>query len=138
MFVISYLQCGIVFADDVWPRGCDKHSLSLLSEEAMQMCSASVLDASYKKYRASDVACAIIYVLRRKFKVRPLWRGELEELTLNALDTPETQEILSLLDAQLKTIAGDRENVAPSNNGVITPSGKSPAFSISPDGVAMV
>lgn len=141
MFLASYLQAGIVFEDDVWSASDEKESMALLSQEGFKMSTACILDASYKRFLASDVACAITYVLRRRFKIRPVWRVELGDLTQNDPSAIETSEIIARLEEQfVGEIGGSgKENDATSaNRNAITPSskGEKNAMSVSPDSVA--
>lgn len=47
------------------------------------MASFSLLQASIKPYKASDIACAILYYVRRALGVVPVWSKELSILTKN-------------------------------------------------------
>jgi len=70
----------------------------ILSEKAYSIAAACLLNHSFKKFKASDVACAILFFVRRQSKIRPVWRIELSEMTCNDPSNPAVVEVLSLLN----------------------------------------
>lgn len=55
-----------------------------------------ILNISYKSFKASDIACALVCFTRSLFKIHT-WSSRLTALTLNRPDRPEVRRILNMI-----------------------------------------
>jgi len=105
VFLGAYAQIGLCNDDDVSPLYSTTMALdAALAKEVFSLASKTLLEPRLKHLRASDIAGAIIFVVRKKFEVQPLWNLELTTLTecdpssLSSSSSSDLVEILSLLD----------------------------------------
>lgn len=62
------------------------------------LASFALLEVSLKPYRASDIACAILYYVRRSLSITPVWSKELLLLTKSAPDDEGFAIVLEILE----------------------------------------
>jgi len=88
-FISCYVVCGVASPSDTCR---DRNNYSILTtaeldkritDECYAMASFSLLQASIKPYKASDIACAILYYVRRALGVTPVWSKDLSILSKN-------------------------------------------------------
>lgn len=101
-FIACFVVCGVAFpSDECWDTD-HKYLLTChdldrqITEECYAMASFALLEAPLKSHRASDVACGILYFVRRALGVSPLWVPELTALTRTC---PNSAEVVAVLDA---------------------------------------
>ena len=95
--------------------------LSLSSLEIVQYASTCLLNASLKSFRASDIACAILYMVRRSLDIKPIWREELTRITSNDPLNTDVSEIIFLLGAVFTPTTTFEPSLASDNLDTITP-----------------
>lgn len=97
-FLSSYVYCGLSGPDDTSPLYPTSQELEItLAKDVFAMANDCMLDPRFKKFAASDVACAIVFWARRSLCVVPAWTSTLTELTVTDPSTPEVVAILDLL-----------------------------------------
>lgn len=101
-FIACFVVCGVAFpSDECWDAD-HKYLLTChdldrqITEECYAMASFALLEAPLKSHRASDVACGILYFVRRALGVSPVWVPELTALTRTC---PSSAEVVAVLDA---------------------------------------
>jgi hypothetical protein len=101
-FIACFVVCGVAFpSDESWDAD-HKYVLTChdldrqITEECYAMASFAMLEAPLKSHRASDVACGILYFVRRALGVSPVWVPELTALTRTC---PSSAEVVAVLDA---------------------------------------
>lgn len=100
-FLASYVVAGVTFPTD----RCDSSIVCGESEDLSTMVSRAIytkanvlmLDTKYKKFKASSVACAVIYDVRASLMISPVWRPELKELTHVIDPTDNSHEVGQVL-----------------------------------------
>ena len=108
-FIACFVVCGVAFpSDECWDA---EHKLLLtchdldrqITEECYAMASFALLEAPLKRHRASDVACGILYFVRRALGVSPVWVPELTALTRASPSSAEVVLVLEAFDSLLLT-----------------------------------
>lgn len=135
-FVCSYLRCGIILESDIMRASVGEEGkssiagptspsqsvfvsetnpevLAFLDAKAgklsKKIAAACILDSSYKQFLASDVAIAIVYVIRSQLVVEP-WAPELSRMGLpeDPLDIESVRQIVSMItEAEGGVASGD-------------------------------
>ena len=76
-----------------------------LNEKIIENCygiaSYALLEMKMKSFRASDVACCIIYAVRRSMGVMPIWSNELSLLTKTDMKCESFLRALEVFDSVL-------------------------------------
>ena len=67
------------------------------------MASFALLEAPLKSHRASDVACGILFFVRRALGVSPVWVPELTALTRTSPNSAEVAAVLDAFDSLMLT-----------------------------------
>jgi len=101
-FVTTFKCLGILFKGDVCvdpsmakPDGQPHDNVQgALSVTLEVLATETLLDLRFKRYRAHEVAAALVYMGRRHHGVQPWWRGELEELTRCSLERVKMMVIM--------------------------------------------
>lgn len=97
-FLTSYLAEGVLFETDfsrLYPLSDIK---VIFWKEVEYLASLCAFNNEFKKYLASDVACAIILEVRTNLDISPVWNDKLDDLVQeNPLLSEDIQEILSLM-----------------------------------------
>jgi Cyclin, C-terminal domain len=113
-FLACYVVCGVCHSGDACSRPTSTsfstaQALLLPSSELYEMdaeitkgcyalASFALLEVSLKPYRASDIACAILYYVRRSLSITPVWSKELLLLTKSAPDDEGFAIVLEILE----------------------------------------
>ena len=101
----SYIVLGVTTSGDVcWDasKGCPHSQESLavrIGDELYAMASFTLLGGQLKQYRASELATAMLFFVRRALGVAPVWPAELATLT-NCSFAPVTgtgREVMDLV-----------------------------------------
>ena len=97
-FLTAYLAEGVIFDMDI-SRKYNKAELSdIFSKEVEYLASLCAFNIEFKKYLASDIACAIIFEARASSDMSPVWNERLDSLIQeDPLSSQQVREILSLL-----------------------------------------
>jgi hypothetical protein len=99
--------CGVAYhSDSCWDSN---HSYLLpvdeldsrIADECYAMASFTLLEAQLKPFKASDVACAILYFVRRALSVVPVWSPELTALTRTCPTSEGVVNVLRAFDSLL-------------------------------------
>jgi len=97
-FLTSYLAEGVLFETDfsrLYPLSDIK---VIFWKEVEYLVSLCAFNSEFKKYLASDVACAIILEVRTNLDISPVWNNKLDGLVQeNPLSSEDIQEILSMI-----------------------------------------
>ena len=107
-FIACYVVCGVAHASDVcWDANHNKLFTcaeldTRIAEECYAMASFALLESRIKAFKASDVACAILYFVRRALGVVPLWSAELSDLTHNSPSSEGAAAALQAFDLLLQ------------------------------------
>ena len=125
-FVCSYLRCGIILDSDrtrvsdevtqsVFVSETDKDVFASLDTKAgklaKKIAATCILDSSFKRFLASDVAIAIVYVIRSQL-VEEAWRAELSKLGLPE-DPMEIETVSQIVEMLSQTEAATVESNRP-------------------------
>lgn len=86
-FLSSYMELGLICEGDL--RSCQNS----LHHQIRSYASSAILDANFKSFKCSDVACAIIYISREDVDMNP-WPNQLTEITQNDPINQEVQQII--------------------------------------------
>lgn len=79
----GYLALGIDFSDDECIKFPERNSRDIMIKSIVTSYSTLImLDDKFKQYRASDIAGAIVYLVRQDMNYVPEWREELSDLTM--------------------------------------------------------
>jgi hypothetical protein len=62
-----------------------------------------VLEESMKSYKASDIACAVVYLAREELEVVPLWRKELTSLMKGT--NPSSAQVIKITNELRRVIS---------------------------------
>jgi hypothetical protein len=100
-FLTSYLTEGILFKDDCLNIEVETFD-ALAQKQINALASLCLLDATFKPFQASQVATAIVYIVRRNLRVTPIWSPSLTALTLH--DADEIKAIVRLIDNSSKQL----------------------------------
>lgn len=93
-FLASYMVLGIYFPSDSVSVASEDVE-SRLKSEVQSLATTCMLDTRFKPYMASDVASAIVYVVRRNFGLQ--WVPELSAITQRDPSKGHMKEIINLL-----------------------------------------
>ena len=75
-----------------------------ITEECYLLASVALLECSLKSHRASDIACAIVFYVRKSLCVVPVWNRELTALTRNDMRSDEMKNIFHMLENLLPPV----------------------------------
>lgn len=123
-FIACYVVCGVAYQSDVcWDASQNKLFTcedldSRIAEECYAMASFALLESQIKVFKASDVACAILYFVRRALGVVPLWSAELSDLTHTSPSCEGVAAALQVFDQLLRSRTSPS---SPSGSGEISP-----------------
>ena len=127
-FLCSYLRCGIIldsdrervrdsFTQPMFVAETSKEVVNSLDSQAgklaKKIAAACILDASFKRFLASDVAIAIVYVIRSHL-LEDAWSSELIKLGLpeNPFEGTHFGQILEmLLQKEAAFVEADRPSI---------------------------
>lgn len=98
VFLASYLVVGITYESDI----CDDFEAlddrqAALTSKVNSLASICMLDFRFKGFKATDIACAIIYHARMEMQIEPAWCEELTELTSCEPSSEGVLDVLSQL-----------------------------------------
>ena len=97
-FLTSYLAEGVLFEIDSSPKYNQADLTDIFSKEVEYLAAICAFNSDFKKYLASDIACAIIVEARTTTEISPVWNEKLDVLIQeNPLSSEPVQQILSLL-----------------------------------------
>ena len=108
-FIACFVVCGVAFpSDECWDADHKQlltcHDLDRqITEECYAMASFALLEAPLKRHRASDMACGILYFVRRALGVSPVWVPQLTALTRASPSSAEVVLVLEAFDSLLLT-----------------------------------
>ena len=81
-FLACYMTSGVLFSDDNSTLLLNMNELETkFYEKSKYYADLIILDENMKKYKATEVSCILIYIIRQELNILPLWRNELTELT---------------------------------------------------------
>ena len=97
-FLSSYLANGSLFETDFSRLYPLSDITSIFWKEVEYLASLCAFNSEFKKFLASDVACAIILEVRTNLDMSPVWNDKLDEIVqVDPLSSVDIQEILSLI-----------------------------------------
>ena len=116
------MVCGVALPSDVcWDT--QKESLltcseldSRISEECYAMASFALLEANLKIFKASDIACAILYFVRRALGVVPIWTNEHTMLVRTDPGSDSVTNVLSIFQSLLLSNSSHSSPSSPSSS----------------------
>jgi hypothetical protein len=98
-FLTSYLAEGVLFEIDISQKYNQADLSDIFSKEVEYLAALCAFNSEFKKYLASDIACAIIIEARTTMEISPVWNEKLDVLIReNPLSSEQVQQILSLLE----------------------------------------
>lgn len=128
-FIACYVACGVCHLGDtcsaVLPEGEESKVLGLhssnlnstisseflrdvldarITDECYSLASVALLESSLKSYKASDIASAIVFYVRKSLCVVPVWTLELTALTRNDMRSEEMKNMHHLLRTLLPPV----------------------------------
>lgn len=98
-FLTAYVAEGVIFEMDFCQK-CNKADLNdVFFKEVEYLASLCAFHCEFKKFLASDIACAIIFEARTSMEISPVWNEKLDSLIQESpLSSEPVRQILSLLD----------------------------------------
>jgi hypothetical protein len=98
-FLHSFLVAGVINNYDMcWAYPCHKDLRDTVNKEIIILTKFCLLDIRFNHFMASDVAISILFWIRRKLNIKPLWNSNLTEITLgNPMKDLIIQSIIILL-----------------------------------------
>lgn len=99
-FLTAYLAEGVIFEMDRSSKYNKGELNDIFSKEVEYLASICSFNIEFKKYLASDIACAIILEARTSSDISPVWNERLDSLIQeDPLSSEQVREILSLLQS---------------------------------------
>jgi hypothetical protein len=77
-----------------------------VTEGVYSLAASCLLESNLKVHKASDLACAILFAVRRSLGVEPVWSAEMTALTH---ESPYSEPVMEALTAMETELAGRNE-----------------------------